>query len=88
MISSYKDKILAKRVGEENVTSLGVIKTSEGKEKPLQIEVVSSGVDGINPKDRYLIARYSGIEFDYNNEEYIVVVEDDIIATISAGGAE
>jgi chaperonin GroES len=85
MLTSYKNKILAKRVGEDTITSNGVIKTSNGKEKPLVISVIESGVDGISKGDSFLIARYSGVEFDYNGEEYIVVVEDDIIATIKKG---
>jgi chaperonin GroES len=84
-LTSYRNKILAKGVGEDTVTSNGVIKTSNGKEKPLMIVVIESGVDGISKGDSFLIARYSGVEFDYKGEEYIVVVEDDIIATVKGG---
>jgi chaperonin GroES len=87
-LTSYRNKILAKRVGEDTVTSNGVIKTSNGKEKPLMIVVIESGVDGISKGDSFLIARYSGVEFDYEGEEYIVVVEDDIIATVKGGSKQ
>jgi len=82
MLVSFKDKILARRVGSSNVTSHGVIKTSEGKEKPLEIEIISSSIENVSPGDRFLIARYSGIEFEYLETDLIVVVEDDIIARI------
>ena len=82
MIVPYGDKIIVKRVGEENKSSLGVVKTSSNKEKPLTVSIYRSAIDGLNENELLLIARYSGMEFEYNGVDLIAITEDDIIAKV------
>lgn len=83
VIKAYGGNIIAKRVGLDNKNSAGVVKTSSNKEKPLEVLVVDSNVYNISSGDRFLIARYSGIEIEHDGTDYIIIVEDDIIARLS-----
>jgi chaperonin GroES len=82
MIQAFKENIIAQRVGQDNKNSSGVIKTSSNKEKPLLVTITHSLVVDINVGDKFLIARYSGTEIEYENEDYIVITPDDIIAKV------
>jgi len=84
MIKAFEDKILAKRVGEDNLTSKGVVKTSTNKEKPLKVVIIDSAVSEVVKGDTFLIARFSGMEFEFENEEYLTIGIDDIIARITS----
>ncbi len=83
MIKAFRTNILAKRVGVDNKNSAGVVKTSSNKEKPLTVVIVDSEVDNVPKDEKYLIARYSGTEIEYDGEDFIVITEDDIIARVS-----
>lgn len=80
MIVAFGMNIITKRLGENNKNSSGVVKTSSNKEKPLTVEVIDSKVEGIENGDLFLIARYSGMEVEHNNDEFVIITEDDIIA--------
>ena len=82
MIMAYGGNIIAKRIGENNKNSSGVIKTSSNKEKPLKVEVIDSKVVDIEKGNAYLIARYSGMEIEHEGEEFVIISKDDIIAEV------
>ena len=82
MIKSFGENIIARRIGVDNKNSAGVVKTSSNKEKPLTVEILSCGVDGVKEGDKFLIARYAGTELEYENKDYIVITTDDIIARV------
>jgi len=82
MLKAFGENIIAKRIGTENKNASGVIRTSSNKEKPLEIEVVATNVDDVVKGKRYLIARYSGTEIEYEGEQFIIITTDDIIARI------
>jgi len=78
----YGDRILCKRIGSSRETQAGVIKTSASKEKPLHVEVVSSGVTDIVVGDILLIARYSGMEVEIEGDTLIIIDTNDVLATV------
>ena len=85
MLKVYGNNILTKRLGSEKETDSGVKRTSAQKEKPLIVEVIDSGVEGVSNGDVLMIARYSGIEIDYKKEMYLFIKPDDILAKIEEG---
>ena len=89
------DRILVKRMeDDEQKTSGGIIIPDTAKEKPQEGEVVAVGkgrlldngerqpVD-VAAGDKVLFGKYSGTEVKYDNVEYLILREDDILAKIS-----
>ena len=81
-LKPYRDKIIGQRVGKENERDSGIIKTSTGKEKPLVVKILESNVEDIRPGMHILIARYSGMEFDFRGDALLVIMPDDIVAIV------
>ncbi|MBQ6991949.1 MAG: co-chaperone GroES [Clostridia bacterium] len=92
MIKPLKDRVLIKMVENEETTKSGIILSSGAKEKPQVAEVIEVGPGGekegkeikmyIKKGDKVIINKYSGTEIKYENEDYIIVSEDDILAII------
>ncbi len=87
------DRVLVKRIEEEERTEAGIIIPDTAKEKPLQGEVVAVGKgkvleDGsyrkleVKEGDRILFSKYAGTEVKINKEEYLILREDDILGII------
>ena len=87
------DRILAKRIEEEERSAGGIIIPDTAKEKPLQAHVVAVGTgkvqdDGsvraldVSSGDKILIGKYSGSEINVDGEEHIILREDDVLAII------
>ena len=87
------DRILAKRLAEEDKTSGGLYIPDNAKEKPLEALVISVGSGKIleNGKtqppsvkagDKVLIGKYSGSEVKLDGKEHIILREDDILAIL------
>ena len=87
------DRILVKRLEEEQVTAGGIIIPDTAKEKPIQGTVVAVGKgkvgdDGklreldVKKGDTILFGKYTGNEVKVGAEEYLIMREDDIIAVI------
>jgi chaperonin GroES len=85
------DRVLVRRLEEEEKTAGGIIIPDSAKEKPQQGKVLAVGKgkfleDGqivpINVKegDRILFARYAGTEVKVDGEELLIMREDDILA--------
>ena len=92
-IRPLHDRILAKRVQEEDKTAGGLFIPDTAKEKPLEAKVIAVGNgkvldDGklrpleVKAGDKVLIGKYSGSEVKINGEEHIILREDDILAVI------
>jgi chaperonin GroES len=92
-IRPLHDRILAKRLAEEEKTPGGLFIPDTAKEKPLQALVIAVGSgkileDGqtqapeVKPGDKVLIGKYSGSEVKLEGEDHIILREDDILAVI------
>ena len=93
MIKPVADRILIKMVENEEPTKSGIILSSGAKEKPQIAEVieVGPGINNIEGKevkmyikkgDRVIVSKYSGTEVKYEGEDYLIVKQDDVLATI------
>jgi chaperonin GroES len=87
------DRILVKRVEEEEQKIGGIIIPDTAKEKPQEGEVIAVGagkvlengerqVPDVEVGDKILFGKYSGTEVKYGDEEYLIMREDDILAKI------
>ncbi len=90
-IRPLQDRILLRRVEEEEKTAGGIIIPDTAKEKPQEGEVIATGRgkvrdDGnvtaldVKPGDRVLFSKYAGSDVTLDGEEYVIVREDDILA--------
>lgn len=88
------DRILVRRMAEEQKTSGGIIIPETAKEKPQRGEIVAAGKgrvmeDGktlpleVRVGDKVLFAKYSGTELKLNGEEYLMMREEDILGIIN-----
>jgi chaperonin GroES len=87
------DRVIVKRVEEEDKTSGGIIIPDAAKEKPQQGKVLAVGKGKIleNGKvsplavkkgDRILFGKYAGQDIKVDGEEHLIMREDDILAII------
>ena len=92
MLKPLADRVLIKMVEAEETTKSGIILSSGAKEKPQIEEIIAVG-PGIETEDkkvkmyvekgqRVIINKYSGTEVKYENEEYIIIKQDDILAIV------
>ena len=92
-IKPLHDKVLVKRVDEEEKTSGGIISPDTAKEKPSEgiVEAVGNGFraeDGkiipmsVKAGDRVLFAKWSGTEIKVNGESRLIIKESDILAIV------
>jgi chaperonin GroES len=89
------DRILVKRVEEEEKTKGGIIIPDSAKEKPVEGKVISVGngkrlEDGKNAGldvkagDRILFGKYSGTEIKLDGEEHLILREEDVLGVLDA----
>lgn len=88
------DRVLVKRLEEsEETTSGGIIIPDTAKEKPMRGSIVAVGTgklqdDGtrtaleVKDGDHVLFGKYAGTDVKIDNEEYLIMREDDILAVI------
>jgi chaperonin GroES len=87
------DRILVKRIKEEEKTKGGIIIPDTAKEKPQEGKVVAVGkgkmteegkllVPDVKPGDKILFGKYSGSEIKIEGEEHLILREDDILGVI------
>lgn len=92
MLKPLSDRVLIKMVETEETTKSGIILSAGAKEKPQIAEIVAVG-PGIETEDktvkmyvekgqRVIINKYSGTEIKYEDQEYIIVRQDDILAIV------
>ena len=92
-IRPLQDRVLVKRVAEENKTKGGIIIPDSAKEKPSEGEIVAVGNGavqkdgkvrplGVKKGDRILFGKYSGSDVKLNGEEHLIMREEDILAVL------
>ena len=92
-IRPLHDRVLIKRIEEENKTKGGIIIPDTAKEKPQEGEVVAVGegrvlengkVASLDVKkgDRILFGKYSGTEIKLDGIEHLILKEEDILGVI------
>jgi chaperonin GroES len=92
-IRPLQDRVIVKRVEEEEKTKGGIIIPDTAKEKPMEGKVIAVGKgkvleDGkvhpldVKAGDRILFGKYSGTEVKINGEEHLIMREDDILGII------
>ena len=92
-IRPLQDRILVKRVQEEEKTKGGIIIPDSAKEKPVEGEVIAAGPGKVSDKgelrplevkkgDRILFGKYSGNEIKLDGVEHLILREDEILGVI------
>jgi len=92
-ITPLHDRVIVKRMEEEEKTKGGIIIPETAKEKPVEGKVVAVGNgklldDGkkvpldVKPGDLVLFGKYAGTEIKIDGEEHLIMREDDIIAIV------
>ena len=92
-IRPLQDRILVKRIEEEETTGGGIIIPDTAKEKPVEGKVIAVGKgkvseDGkvmpldVKKGDRILFGKYAGTEVKIKGEEHLIMREDDVLGVI------
>ena len=92
-IRPLHDRILVKRIEEQEVKKGGIIIPDTAKEKPQEGKVIAVGTgkvteDGkklpmaVKEGDRILFGKYSGSEVKIDGEEYLILREEDILGVL------
>ena len=92
-IRPLQDRLIVKRVAEENKTKGGIIIPDTAKEKPLEGKVVAVGNGkiledgkvrpvGVKAGEKVLFGKYSGTEVKVDGQELLVMREEDLMAVI------
>ncbi|MCJ7563813.1 MAG: co-chaperone GroES [Candidatus Aminicenantes bacterium] len=93
-ISPLYDRVLLKRIEEQEVRKSGIIIPDTAKEKPQEAEVIAVGKGRVTDEgkviplevkkgDKVLIGKYSGTEVTIDSVEHIILREEEILAKIS-----
>jgi chaperonin GroES len=89
-VRPLRDRILVKRVEEQEQRIGGIIIPDTAKEKPQTAQVVAVGTGRVNDKgevlplevkanDYVLLGKYAGTEIKLDGEEYLIVREDELL---------
>ena len=92
-IRPLQDRILVKRVEEEEKSKGGIIIPDSAKEKPQEGKVIAAGKGKVNEEgklhpldvkkgDRVLFSKYAGTEVNIEGEEHLIIREDDVLGVI------
>ncbi|HYT57567.1 MAG TPA: co-chaperone GroES [Verrucomicrobiae bacterium] len=92
-IRPLQDRVIVKRIEEEEKSKGGIIIPDTAKEKPQEGKVVAVGKgkaneDGkitpldVKVNDLILFGKYSGTEINIDGEEHLIMREDDILGII------
>ena len=92
-IRPLQDRILVKRVQEEERTKGGIIIPDSAKEKPVEGEVIAVGNGKVNEQgkvraldvkkgDRILFGKYSGNEIKIDGVEHLILREEEVLGVI------
>jgi len=86
------DRVVLRQLEAEETTKSGIVLPGAAQEKPQQAEVVAVGpggvVDGkeikmeVKPGDKVIYSKYAGTEVKLDNEEFIIVKQNDILAIV------
>jgi chaperonin GroES len=92
-IRPLQDRILVRRVDEEEKTAGGIIIPDTAKEKPQEAIVVAAGPGRVTDEgktipmevsvgNRVLVGKYSGTEVNIDGEEHVIIRQDDVLAIL------
>ncbi|MCI9009306.1 MAG: co-chaperone GroES [Lachnospiraceae bacterium] len=86
------DRVVLKQNEKEETTKSGIILAAKAQEKPVTAEVVAVGpggmVDGkevtmqVKPGDQVIYSKYAGNEVKLDEEEFVIVRQNDILAIV------
>jgi len=92
-ITPLQDRVIVKRIEEEEKSKGGIIIPDTAKEKPQEGKVIAVGKGKMNEdgkvtpldvkvNDLILFGKYSGTEINIDGEEHLIMREDDILGVI------
>ena len=87
------DRLLVKRIDEDEETKGGIVIPDTAKEKPMQGKIVAVGAGKVNEDgklipldvkkgDRVLFGKYAGTEVQLKGDEHLIIREDDVLAVL------
>jgi chaperonin GroES len=93
-LTPLHDRVVIKRIEEKESVKGGIIIPDTAKEKPQEGEVMAVGAGKNNEKgeripldvkvgDRVLFGKYSGTEIKVDDEDYLILREDEILAKLA-----
>ncbi|NMA55550.1 MAG: co-chaperone GroES [Firmicutes bacterium] len=93
MLKPLGDRVVVQTVTPEERTKGGIVLPDTAKEKPQEGEVIAVGPgrvldngERLTPEvkvgDRVIYAKYGGTEVKYNDEEYLILRESDVLAIV------
>jgi chaperonin GroES len=92
-IKPLQDRVIVKRIDQEEEMRGGIVIPDTAKEKPQEGEIVAAG-DGkvldsgqkvamsVKAGDRILFGKYSGTEVKIEDEEYLIMREDEVLGIL------
>jgi len=94
-VTPLADRVLVKRLEAQQKTKGGIILPDSAQEKPKEGEIIAVGEGKANDKgertsltvkagDKVIFTSYAGTEIKIDDEEYLIMKEDDILAIINA----
>jgi len=92
-IQPLGDRVLVQRLEAEEIKKGGIIIPESAQEKPMEAKVIALGTgkvleDGtkvdfeVKKGDRILIGKYSGTDIKLDDEEYLILGQEDILAIV------
>jgi chaperonin GroES len=89
-IRPLQDRLIVKRIDEEETTKGGIIIPDSAKEKPQEGKVIAVGKGKVNEDgkvqpldvkkgDRVLFSKYAGTEVNLDGDEHLIIREDDVL---------
>ncbi len=92
-IRPLNDRVLVKRLAEEEMTKGGIIIPDSAKEKPAEGEIVAVGPGKLNDNgervavdlkvgEKVLFSKYGGTDVKIGGEDYLIMREDDILGVV------
>jgi chaperonin GroES len=92
-VTPLRDRLLVKRIEEQEKTKGGLVIPDTAREKPLEGSVIAVGKgkvdeDGnlrpldVHKGDRVLFGKYTGTEIQLEGDEHLIIREDDVLAVL------
>ena len=91
-LSPLSDRVVLKQLEAEETTKSGIVLPGQSKEKPQQAEVIAVGpggvIDGkevtmqVKAGQKVIYSKYAGTEVKLDDEEFIIVKQNDVLAVI------
>ena len=92
-IRPLQDRIIVRRIDEEETSKGGIIIPDSAKEKPSEGKVIAVGKGKVNEDgkvspldvkkgDRVLFSKYAGTEINIEGEEHLIIREDDVLGIL------